>query len=384
MSICSFVEIDKQKEQLYLRLLKAVSRLSSLFSESETPLIHYRIAENIFCKSFEAKNLSRSDTAYDAKYGNSLGVGLKTFICDSHMSTEKIAEFNTLSNELIKLEGKELAIRLAEYRNERIDLANRLYDIDRGIYHIVARKHGKLILFETDYDKIQVDKIKDIKIKKSSLSFFDGSNKYSYNFSKSTLYRKFYIPENAYSLDVEILRDPYDLLLEVFQEKDTLSLNTKDKKAIGQDFVVLPLYGYKDNSKFVFEHSGLNQWNANGRKRDINEMYIPIPADIHKKHPNFFPNRGTSFDLKIPTGEIFRAKLCQQNSKALMTDPNKALSDWLLRKVLKLNFGELATIEKLLILGFDSVFIFKTSENKYQIDIATVDSYENFINQNNI
>jgi hypothetical protein len=36
------------------------------------------------------------------------------------------------------------------------------------------------------------------------------------------------------------------------------------------------------------------------------------------------------FNLQIPTGEIFSAKVCQENSKALMTNPNKALSDWLL------------------------------------------------------
>ena len=33
-------------------------------------------------------------------------------------------------------------------------------------------------------------------------------------------------------------------------------------------------------------------------------------------------------NLEIPTGEVFRAKVCQDNSKALMTNPNKAMSDW--------------------------------------------------------
>jgi hypothetical protein len=123
----------------------------------------------------------------------------------------------------------------------------------------------------------------------------------------------------------------------------------------------------------------LNQWNAGGRKRDINEIYIPIPAIIHKKYPNFFPKRYKKFHLKVPTKEIFNAKVCQDNSKALMTDPNKALSDWLLRKVLKLKEGELATIEKLNKLGFDSVIIIKEDDRNYKIDIMKSGSYDIFI-----
>lgn len=61
-----------------------------------------------------------------------------------------------------------------------------------------------------------------------------------------------------------------------------------------------------------------------------------------------------------------------------MTNPNKALSDWLLRKVLKLPEGELATIEKLNSIGFDSVMIQKMSDDKFSIDITKTDSYEDF------
>lgn len=61
-----------------------------------------------------------------------------------------------------------------------------------------------------------------------------------------------------------------------------------------------------------------------------------------------------------------------------MTDPNKALSDWLLRKILKLKEGEPATIEKLNELGFDSVIITKIDEENFKIDIMKTDSYEVF------
>lgn len=371
----SFAEIDIQNNGNYLKLLSAVSQLSGLFSESAVPFINYRIAENIFCRSFDANNLSRSDTAFDADY-NSVGVGLKTFISKSDNSTEKVAEFNSLSRELKNYKGKELAFKLGEFRNERINLANRLYNIESSLYHIVARREKELLLFETDYNQIDIANIHSVKSNKASLQFEDGHNFYSFNYSKSTLFRKFTIPQNAFKLPIDIIDDPYSLILDLFSNnKFKSATNTLVK---GENYIILPLYGIKKKEKFVFEKSGLNQWNASGRKRDFGEIYIPIPINIHKEFPNFFPERDTHFNLQIPTGEIFEAKVCQENSKALMTNPNKALSDWLLRKVLQLKEGELATIEKLDKLGFDSVIISKNEKSEFKIDIMKTNSFDKF------
>jgi hypothetical protein len=372
----SFAEIDIENKGNYLKLLSAVSKLSGLFSESAVPFINYRVAENIFCKSFNASNLSRSDTAFDANY-NSMGVGLKTFTCNSNNSNEKVAEFNSLSKSLSEFKGIDLANKLAEYRNDRISLATRLYNIKNSLYHIVARKENELILFETDYGFIDIDNINSVKENNASLQFEDGINSYSFNYSKSTLFRKFIIPKKAFHLPIEIIQDPFNLLLEIFEDKSLLV--AKDKLIKGINYAILPLYGLKNKEKFVYEKSGLNQWNAGGRKRDIGEVYIPVPIEIHKQYPNFFPKRDEKFNLEIPTGEVFNAKLCQDNSKALMTDPNKALSDWLLRNVLNLKEGEPATIEKLNELGFDSVLITKIDDKNFRIDKAKINSYENFI-----
>ena len=372
----SFAEIDIETNGNYLKLLSVVSKLSGLFSESSIPFINYRVDENVFCRSFEAGNLSRSDTAFDANY-NSIGVGLKTFTCNSNNSTEKVAEFNSLSRVLADFKGKELAIKLGKFRNDRINLANRLYDIESSLYHIVARKEKELLLYETDYNIIDIANIHSVKDNKASLQFEDGNNFYSFNYSKSTLFRKFIIPQNAYRLPIEIIEDPYTLLLELFENKDLKPAT--DKLIKGRNFVILPLYSTRNkDKKEVAEKSGLNQWNAGGRKRDLGEIYIPIPAELHKKYPNFFPNRDEEFNLQIPTNEVFNAKLCQENSKALMTNPNKALSDWLLRRVLQLKEGELATIEKLDKLGFDSVIITKTDSRNFKIDIMKTNNYSEF------
>ena len=374
----SFAELDIENKGNYLKLLSATAKLSRLFSESQIPYLYYRAAENIFCKSFNAENLSRGDSAFDANY-NSIGIGLKTFICEKQYSTEKVAEFNKLSTQLKQYKGKELALKLSEFRNERIELANRLYNIDNSLYHIVARKSNELILFETDYEIIDIDNINSVKESQSGLQFNDGKNFYSYNSSKSTLFRKFEIPQNTFRLPVDILDDPYTLLLEFFEEIKEIS-TAKDLLIKGKNYVILPLYGIKDKRKFVFEKSGLNQWNASGRKRDFGEVYIPIPIIIHQLYPDFFPTRDTEFNLKVPTGETYKAKVCQDNSKALMTNPNKALSDWLLRKVLDLKEGKLATIEKMNELGFDSVVIYKDEDDSFRIDKAKSDSFEDFLN----
>lgn len=368
-----FARIEKYGDK-YISLIKAIGKLSGLFSDNPIPFINYRVAENLFCKCFEAENLSRSDTAFDANYQKT-GIGIKTFVCPTGTSSEKIAEFNTLSHELRSLSGKLLATRLSEIRNERIELAKRTYGLEKGIYHIVARQESQIKLFETDYEPIDIESIKNVNQKQTSLQFQDKSNFYSFNFSKSTLFRRFHIEEDHTTVDIEIIEDPFDLLLDLFR-KDFIS----GKKSIkGIDFVILPLYGIKNKEKYVFERSGLNQWNANGRPRDLDEVYIPIPKIIHELFPNFFPPRDETFDLKTPTGENLNAKVCQDNSKALMTNPNRALSNWLLRKVLKLEPGELATSDKLKVLGFDSVIVYKISENNYSIDITPTGSFEKFV-----
>lgn len=356
----------------YISFLEIMSKLSRLFSESDIPFINYRFVENLFCRCFNAENLSRSDTAFDAKI-NTLGIGIKTFTIPNKSSYEKIAEFNKLSSHLKLLKPHELAHSLSVFRNERISLAKRIYGISESIYHIVARQKSKIILFETDYSQIDLNNVSDINSTDKSLFFHDNINCYKYSYSKSTLYRKFILPDNTISIDINILKDPFELLSElsnIINQRDLIPATE------ASSFVILPLYG---RGRKVYEKSGLNQWNAKGRIRNIGELYIPIPSIIHKYFPDFFPSKNETFDLKIPTGEIFSAKICQDNGKALMTNPNKQLSDWLLRNILQLREKELATIEKLDLLGFDSVIINKIDHNKFTIDIMKTGSYEDFI-----
>ncbi len=87
-----------------------------------------------------------------------------------------------------------------------------------------------------------------LKKKKTSLQFEDGHNFYSFNYSKSTLFRKFIIPQNTFPLPIDIIDDPYNLLLDIFFKNEF-------KKATeilvrGENYIVLPLYGIKNREKF--------------------------------------------------------------------------------------------------------------------------------------
>ncbi|MFS1982623.1 restriction endonuclease PLD domain-containing protein [Vibrio breoganii] len=151
------------------------------------------------------------------------------------------------------------------------------------------------------------------------------------------------------------------------QDLPTLTLEL-DSFYTPEETVILPLYS-KIKGKHVPERSGLNQWNARGRARHPDEVYIPIPAAVHKESPTFFPERDEPFDLNLPNGTKLSSKVCQQGRKALMSDPNRALGNWLLRSVFKLSEYELLTLEHLTKIGFDSVRVTKRS-NSYYIDIG--------------
>ena len=404
------------KVNAYIDYLQRVAKFSKLFSESVKPFLQYRTAENLFCKAFDAKNLSRGDIAYDA-IKDGFGIGIKTFLISGDTKSEKVAEFNAQSAMLRRLKGKDKLFKLAELRNERILFADRTCEVNKRIYHCIGRDTGVLKIFETNYDLIDLESLVLISENETSLSFKDKYNEYNFNISKSTIFKKFIIPKDSIIIPVKIHEDPLEYLSELntdiknnnsiieiieetvkdakdyviknnYDESETynISKEEKEKKKVekSEDYVILPLYSplFKRLKKepFVPEKSGLNQWNAGGRKRDDGEVYISIPKEIHAKRPNFFPDRDVQFKLILPTGKYLTTKVCQDGNKALMTNPNNALAEWLLRGLLQLRQGQILKYERLEQVGTDSVKIIKNSTNQYRIEFTEIGSYEKFIN----
>lgn len=369
---------------LYRQYLTAIAQLSNLFSNNTTPYLDYRSAENIFCKAFHADNLSRTDTAFDAKIGD-LGIGIKTFICKGNSKKEKIAEFNALSTDLKRLNGLDLAKKVSEYRNQRIDSAYSTYSLTKAIYHLITRRDGRLLIFETSYDRIDIENIEITKDTTKNVEFNDKKNFYSFNFSKSTLFKQFDFPSDEnkiLDIPITILEDPYSFILEQRATTTTVIPITHISKELepAEDYIIIPLYVPGEN-KSVPTASGLNLWNAAGRPRNPGEIELRLNTELRNTYTknNFFPPRNKVFNLQTPDGHMMTAKVCQENSKALMTNPNKDISTWLLRTVLLLKERQLLTYEHLEELGIDSVIITKIDENNYTIDKALIGSYEEYL-----
>jgi hypothetical protein len=371
--------VNKKESDYYKKILQILGSLTNLFSESKVPYLNYRVTENLYCKAFNAKNLSRSDVSADASL-NDVGVGIKTFVNSNGKSLQKVAEFNKDNIKFRGLSPIDLINKVADLRNERIETTMRIYGLNSMIYHCIVREEEKIMTFECDMSLIDKSKIKLLNVTKNTISFKDSKNEYSFNITKSTLYKRFITQDIILEIPVKILEDPFEVLEEKFQ-------NVKEvyyKKTISEKpFVILPLYSRTKEDKVVHQKSGLNQWNAGGRKRDINEIYIPIPIWIHKRFPAFFLPRDKPFNLILPDGNLLEAKVCQDNSKALMSKHNADLGKWLLRKVLGLKENEVLTYEKLQEIGLDSVIIERNDESTYSIDFRPSGTYEDFFEENN-
>ncbi len=375
---------SEKNKNLYVDLLKITGSLSNLFADTKTPFLYYRAMENIFCKAFEADNLSRSDISADAGK-NGIGIGLKTFLHSNGNTFQKVAEFNKESYLLKNLTSMELIKKVSEMRNERIKTTMRICEFSDMIYHLITRSENEMKIYEEHMDLIDIEKIKIIKEKTTTIEFFDGKHYYNYNLSKSTLLKRFVtlnLPEKNFSIN--ILEDPYDFLLSIDKNRTRINREYISLKGIEnevEDYIVLPLYSPKENK--VQEKSGLNQWNANGRKRDYNEVYIPIPSIIHKKKEEFFnyntdDKKTAPFNVKLPNGKTLSMKVAQQGGKALMSNPNSALGEWILRDILQLKEAELLTKEKLDTIGIDSVKLSKLKNGNYYLDFIKTGSYEEF------
>lgn len=371
-----FLQNQPQKlKEHYFKLLKIMGALSNIYSDSSVPYLYYRGHENAFCKAFEADNLSRSDFSADAGK-DGIGIGLKTFINQTGNTSQKVAEFNKSRQSFIKYEGdpKKLAQIISEMRNKRIEATKSVFGLKKMIYHCVTRSEKQFFIFEEEMNLINIPNIKIIDSDSKKVAFSDGIHEYKFVFSKSTLYKRF-STKNPVALDIAIFEDPFDVL-----DKALNGRIAQPEKVLTTVF--LPLYSNR-GGKNVPERSGLNQWNAAGRPRKNKEVYIPIPLWIHHKFPGFFPSNETSFNLHLPNKKVLNASICQQGGKALMSNPNTDLGDWLIDEVLKIQEGKIVTYKDLEEIGVDSVSITKIDEQNYAINFKAIDSYENFLKKFN-
>jgi len=409
LSTKSFSEIDLDR---YSKLLVFAGRLSKLFSDSDIPLIDYRFVEKAFVAVTQSRDLSRKDISYDAAMEDGAGVGVKTFAFSAKTGhkIEKVAEFtkDAKLGAFAGLPPEAMASVVADLRNARLgsDAAEVSISLDESFYHCLLRVDGGVLVHEERMLPINLDNIRPLSPQGKALSRFptthtdhvrfnDGVKDYTFNRSKNTLSQKFRLGSGFTSekIPLSVVTNIWDLLLA--GELDDLMNIVKEVTVVESrldDYVVLPLYSTKSSIvKMVPAKSGINQWNAGGRARSFGEAYIPIPRLIHKLRPGFFPPRDAKFELFLPSGEIVSAKVCQDGSKALMSDPNTLLCHWLFSTIdgdysyaqSRLTRKMPYTYDDLVRVGKDSVRIRKLDDSgdRFELEFAPLGSFEEFIEE---
>ena len=378
--------IEKQKS--YKRMLKIVGRLSRLFSTAEEPYLYYRAHENIFAKYFDVENNARSDDSADAYSKTGIGIGLKTWVGSDN---QKVAEFGRLRPQYENLKGIDLVKKIAEYRNKRITTTMNAHGLNKMLYHIVKRVPNEMLIYEARFEMIDISNIKvdEKRGTENSIYFNDGKHTYKFSRSKNTLYMIFDDMELLDKFKVDIEADPYEFLEFMVAEKEDYLLISNTINKISKPQLCLRLYSVKKGEKYIPLHSGLNQWNGSRSQHDKktgelkstprnrNELYIPYPKE-DRNRGEFFPERNKSFSLLLPDGKWIKAKVCQDDGKAIMSNPNSELGKWLLRDVFELEEGTLVTYEMLKEFGIDSVIFTKLGECEYSIDFCSLGTYEKF------
>jgi hypothetical protein len=420
----------ERDEERYETLLRLVGSLSKLFSDNDSPYIDSRFVERLFVRTTGARDLGRKDISFDA-VKEDVGVGVKTFLAGTgNTKREKIAEFTTFARDgrFANLDKASLVREVVAARNDRVTSdANEIgVDLSKSFYHCLIRMPGGAVVHEESYGAIDIDGILPTDSQGNVLQswsemgngvyFTDGISHYSFSVAKNVLMKRFEFDRRTNFISIDIKDDPlYDLeqlfvipastkpaiaresgksgfAIGLANDVDLLFRKESEELTPGSDYVILPLYSTRGSDHLVPERSGINQWNAAGRARQLGEAYVPIPAVIHQQFPNFFPSRDTPFQLQLPNQTtVVQAKVCQDNSKALMTTPNRHMGTWLIG-VLKPSLSQwmfeedpgsmqpltYADLERI---GKDSVRVsrsLQSNEFVYAIEFAPIGAYEEF------
>lgn len=417
---------SKEERHEYIQFLQVYGALSNLFRQKQGDLIPYldsKFQETVYAKIFKSENVDIGNTPHDVLsiFGNErIGIGLKTWM-GSKPSFQKVMQLKRYQDEIkrsLRVDDLEaFAFKVSEFKNEKMksDYMRLGLSEDKNIYHYITRDEGRFVINECAYPLIDTNNLQDFSLTPTAFSWSDGKKDYKFTFGDSQIWQKFDSAKGDSELisqfDVTIIEDPFEFLLRAY-------FNFSDYKPVVQDTVevYLPLYSYQ--SKEVEEKSGLNAWNAapknkgSNTARPLNEVYIPIPREFHKKHPDFFTKdifgferfqrdyNGSDdekpqvrFHLQLPNGKRIPSLVTQSNMKGLQSGSNTekdengkrygqaALGQWLLVDVLGLKERKLVTRDWLKMKGTDSVRLWRKKDDysTINIDFAPIGSFEKFM-----
>lgn len=418
-------QYPKEQRAEYIKFLQIYGALTNLFRQKKGDLVPYldsKFQETVFSRAFNAQIKDIGNTPHDvlSVFGDKrVGIGLKTWM-GSSPSFQKVMQLKSHQNEINKHKNNnlDLAYKISEIKNEKmIRDYNRIGLSENGnIYHYVTRDKNCFFINECSYPLVDLEHLKNFNSTQTAFSWSDNQKDYKYTFADSQIWQKFDSSKSDTFLldkfDVKIIEDPFSFLLKAY-------LDITEQKEAADDIVeiYLPLYSYK--TKEVEPRSGLNAWNAapktikSNTPRPLNEIYLPIPREFHKKFPSFFTKNIFEFEKKreafsgdtknkpelrfhllLPNGKKIPALVTQSNMKALQSgsdierDENgkrygqSALGQWLLIDVLGLKERKLVTKDWLEKRGTDCLRLWRKKDEYLliNIDFAPIGSFETFMN----
>ena len=419
---------SEQREE-YVKFLQVYGALSNLFRQKQGDMIPYldsKFQETVFAKIFNSQNADYGNTPHDvvSVFGNDrIGIGLKTWM-NSKPSFQKVMQLKRYQNEINGVfknnDVEALAYKISEIKNEKMksDYERLGLSEDKNIYHYVTRDESRFVINECAYPLIDLNNLKKFNLTPTAFFWSDGHKDYKYTFGDSQIHQKFDSSKKdtflLHQFDIKIIEDPFSFLLEAY-------FNFIDRAKIAVKNIVevyLPLYSYQ--SKEVEGKSGLNAWNAASKNpkypdklRPLNEAYIPVPIEFHRKNPSFFTKnilpiieernklKGVKnvvkpeirFTLQLPNGKSMPGLLTGDNLKNFQSgDKNEldqngkkigqnSLGQWLLVDVLGLKEREPVTREWLIKKETDSVRLWRDKDDYsvINIDFAPIGSFEAFM-----
>ncbi|MCP8856871.1 NgoFVII family restriction endonuclease [Latilactobacillus fuchuensis] len=399
---------SNEQQYEYIEYLKMYGALSALFNQKASttgaPYLDSKYQETVYARSFHSEEVDIGNTPHDIKSvidNKNIGIGIKTWL-NSKPSYQKVMQLKSFKDEIecFRYPGKEaeLAGKIASIKNKKllVDYGRLGLVNDKNIYHFATRDEGTVVLRETTYPMIELNKLSDFNLSEKSFSFTDGLKKYKYTFGDSQIWMYFDPQaEDTYelkSINIDIMQNPFDFLKDAFSNISKIIVPTV------RDAVYLPLYSVHQQG--VPEKSGLNASHGSSKNKNSGlprpkyEAYIPVPKEFHNKYPNWFSdtidtskynNKAIELNLHMPNGEEYPARLTQSGFKSLQTNPQSVLGEWLIHEVLGFDANHIITMGDLENAGFDSVKVWHEDINdKSQIwvDFAPVGSYKEFMSGN--
>lgn len=116
----------------------------------------------------------------------------------------------------------------------------------------------------------------------------------------------------------------------------------------------------------VSQRSGLNWGQRPEYRREPNQAYIPLTADIYKT--DFFPPIGQHFTVYTDDGKVLICSRAQQGGKAIHTPHNNSLIGEYFRRRLGVPNGHPVKLEHFQVYGRVDVDFYKIDEETYYMD----------------